>query len=50
MFKGANLGVCFGGRCGIIDDAMTDVAIGGDDFAVVADVFAIVTAETPREI
>lgn len=38
--------ILLGGRSGVVDDAMADTAIVGNDLAGVANVFAVMTTKT----
>lgn len=46
VLKGPSLHILSSRPCGVIDHSVADVAVVGDDFTRVADVFAVMTAET----
>jgi hypothetical protein len=50
MFKSASLNILFSRSSRVVEYRVADGAVVADHFARVADVLAIVTAKTPREI
>lgn len=50
VLKWSGLRIVFGQSGRVVDHCVADVAVVGDDFAGIADVLAVVTAEAAREI
>ena len=50
MLEGTGLHVLLRRRCRVVDHRVADVTVVGNDFARVADVLAVMTAEAAREI